>query len=160
MISTQPSHSVPTWVDAAPFRAHLLQLHEITGGPWQVIALSAGLTVSLATSLVEGRGGRPLRRLPREAAYGLLGVTAQRLTKLDSTRVDAAPTCRRLTELSRRGFDPAQLALRMGVPLDVSAVLLTGTAHRISARWALGVLAAHATADKEAVSGARYAPAA
>ncbi|WP_232548548.1 hypothetical protein [Propioniciclava soli] len=150
-----PSDAHPyAWVDAAPFRAHLLHVSTIAGLPWQVVALSAGVSISTATSLVRGRNGRRLRRLPRHAAHLLLAVTPQNVTALSHTWVGGGRTRQRLAELARRGHDPHELAVHMGVPKEVTTALLAGANGPVTTAWAYGVLAAHELIDKSALGAA------
>lgn len=156
-----PSDAHPyAWVDAAPFRAHLLHVSTIAGLPWQVVALSAGVSISTATSLVRGRNGRRVRRLPRHAAHLLWAVTPQNVTALSHTWVGGGRTRQRLAELARRGHDPHELAAQMGVPREVTTALLAGANGPVTTAWAYGVLAAHELVDKAAVSTSARAKAA
>lgn len=102
--------TLPLWVDAAPFRAHLLSLGDATGVPWAVVALYAGLPLRLAEALVQGRDGRRVRRIPRDCAQRLLDVSAAHVSRIEQTWVPAAPTATRLAALFARGAHPTALA--------------------------------------------------
>lgn len=62
------------WVQAAPFRALLQHLSESNGLPWAVVAKRAKLPLPLAHSLLFGRGGKPLARIPPDLARQLLDL--------------------------------------------------------------------------------------
>lgn len=70
------------WVQAAPFRALLDRLIDITGLPWPELAHQGRLPPRLVHRLLYGRGGRPLTRIPRDCARLILALDEQRLRQL------------------------------------------------------------------------------
>lgn len=149
-----PVRTLPLWVDAAPFRAHLLSLAGTTGVPWPVIALYAGLPVRLAEALVQGRDGRRVRRIPRECAQRLLEVSAGQVARIEQTWVPAAPTATRMAALIARGVHPQALAEALGEAPE----LLEGLAEAgpdapgsVSQALALRVLALREQVDRAAL---------
>lgn len=141
---------IPTahpWVDAAPFRAHLLHISASAGIPWSVIAVHAGVPQSLAARLVFGTGRRRLPRLPDDCARRLLAVTPESAQALRKTRTASAATTRRLRELRRRGWTQGELATACACsPAEVEA-LLNGSPGFIPLVLAYAVRATVATAD-------------
>ncbi len=69
------------WVPAAPFRALLVHLIELSGLPWPVLAQHAGLPPSLVERLLSSPG-RALRRIPPECARRLLALDEAQLRRL------------------------------------------------------------------------------
>lgn len=70
------------WVQAAPFRALLERLIDITGLPWSAIAHHGRLPPRLVHRLLFGREGRRLARIPRDYARRILALDEQRLCEL------------------------------------------------------------------------------
>lgn len=131
------------WVDAAPFRSHLLHLCGSTGLPWQVLAVHADVPLRLAEKLVAGRPGQ---RLPRAQASRLLALTAADLRRLRSASVPAAPTATRLRALLTDGASPAQLGGVLGCTAEHVVVLAAGQLSRTTAELALRVQVLEETA--------------
>ncbi|MFP5415326.1 MAG: hypothetical protein ACLGHZ_00350 [Actinomycetes bacterium] len=151
-----------TWVAAAPFRAHLSRLAETTETPWQVIALSSGVSLREADRLLHGRPGpggrrRALRRISRATAVRLLAATDAEVLALRSTWIPAAATCKRLAELVARGVSPEALAAQLGCTATSVIALVEGAGVRgkpapsVTLAFALGVRAACEAADRAAV---------
>lgn len=67
------------WVQAAPFRALLGRLIDVTGLPLPVLARHGRLPPRLVHRLVYGRGDRPLARIPSECARRILAMDEHRL---------------------------------------------------------------------------------
>lgn len=149
MITLAPPVDTHDWVPAAPFRAHLNHLVQHTGLPWQVIALDAGVPIALAGTLLHGRGGRPLARIPRGYGAGLLRVTVESAAALRRTWVDAGPTADRLAELARHHITPEALPAGLGLAPTVLAEVAAGRAAFVTADAALAVRAALAWCDAE-----------
>lgn len=141
MSRPQTEPSPHAWVDAAPFRAHLEHLVEASGVPWSVIAVHAGIPTGLASRLRHRPAGRPLQRIPAHLAKRLLDVTPEVARSLRNTRVPAAATVRRLTELLRRGWSTGDVADALNCPqAEIDALTSPGSrtvplarAHRIEA---------------------------
>ena len=62
------------WVQAAPFRALLARLMDVTGLPWPVLADHGRLPPQLVHRLLYGRDGRRLSRIPRDCACRILAL--------------------------------------------------------------------------------------
>ncbi|MGO1972916.1 MAG: hypothetical protein ACTH2Q_08140 [Propionibacteriaceae bacterium] len=70
-----------TWVEAAPFRAHLHHLMDTTGQTWQVVAEVARISLPDAHRLLHGRRGRPVRRISPQTASRLFWVDRRQLVQ-------------------------------------------------------------------------------
>ena len=70
------------WVQAAPFRALLERLIDITGLPWPALAHHGRLPPRLVHRLLFGRDGRRLTRIPRDYAQRILALDEHRLCEL------------------------------------------------------------------------------
>ncbi len=70
------------WVQAAPFRALLGRLIDITGLPWPVLARHGRLPPRLVHRLLYGREGRRLARIPSDCARRILALDERRLGEL------------------------------------------------------------------------------
>jgi hypothetical protein len=71
-----------SWVQAAPFRALLARLMDVTGLAWPVLADHGRLPPRLVEHLLYGRDGRRLARIPRECACRILALDERRLLQL------------------------------------------------------------------------------
>lgn len=138
------------WVDAAPFRAHLTHVAEVSGVPWSVIAVHAGVPVSLAARLLFRRRGRLLQRLPMDCAQRLLAVTPETALSLLRARMPSPPTSGRLLELMRRGWAIEDLAEELACPTGVLRQLVTCEATSVAVVLAHTVKALLASSDSEA----------
>jgi hypothetical protein len=98
------------WVHAAPFRAHLRLLLDLTGLPWPVMALKAGVSTRLVRRLLFVDRGRRLPKLPRDSALRLLSLNDAALAELGRTWVPADETRRHLAELLAAGCPAPTLA--------------------------------------------------
>ncbi len=76
---SEPDHY---WVQAAPFRAHLQRLLDLTGVPWTTLAAEAIVPPAVVQRLLFGRGGRPLTRIPADCARRLLALDERSLRAL------------------------------------------------------------------------------
>ncbi|HEY3339533.1 MAG TPA: hypothetical protein VGK18_13600 [Propionicimonas sp.] len=70
------------WVQAAPFRALLVRLIDVTGLPWPELADHGRLPPQLVHRLLCGRDGRRVSRIPRECARRILALDERRLLRL------------------------------------------------------------------------------
>lgn len=70
------------WVQAAPFRALLDRLIDVTGLPWPVLADHGRLPPQLVHRLLYGRDGRRVSRIPRECACRILALDERRLLQV------------------------------------------------------------------------------
>lgn len=138
---TRAAMDPSAWVEAAPFRSHLRHLCATSGLPWTVIALHAGLTLRHADTLLHGRGGRRLRRLPRPAAVRLWALTVPELLVLPQVMVPADPTSRRISSLLLDGMSLPLLCRELGWTSPRLAAVLDAEASTVSAAEALQVRA-------------------
>jgi plasmid maintenance system antidote protein VapI len=129
------------WVEAGPFRAHLRHVMAVGDLTTTEIATLAGVSPRMATSLLSGRGGRPVRRISPDTARALLRVTAADASALRTRQVPAGETRRRLRRLLVREQDAAGLAEQLGVTVDAVSALAAGTGGWCSALLALRLLA-------------------
>ena len=89
---TNPSSdSIAVWVTAAPFRAHVRHLMEVSGLPLPAIAARAGVSRPLVEHLLFGRRGRHVRRISPHSAQRLLAVTPAALQACRAVRLPAHP---------------------------------------------------------------------
>lgn len=107
------------WVEAAPFRAHLIWLIEASGVGRHAIAELTGVPARLVDRLL-GPRSRPLRRLPPHFARQLLLLTPRSVAAFRANRVPADRVRRILLLLTRRGCGDSELALLTG--LDTARV--------------------------------------
>lgn len=87
------------WADAGPVRGHVRALHDRTGADYRQIARAAGLGVHRVGHLLHGNpsdGKPPARRIRRDAADRLLGLTAASLRPNPRALVPATGSQRRL----------------------------------------------------------------
>lgn len=74
------------WVQAAPFRALVTRLLDLSGLPLPLLADHAGVPPAAIQSLLAGRDGRPSGRISRECAQQLLAIDETRLLHLARLR--------------------------------------------------------------------------
>ncbi|MFT4216362.1 MAG: hypothetical protein QM619_04135 [Micropruina sp.] len=115
-----------TWVDAAPFRAHVRHATSVADVPWPVVAMAAGVSLSVVRALLVGRAGRPMTRIEPRLAAQLLRVDADELSALRVLRVPATLTTERLRGLLADGFPPLRLAQWCQIGPDELALLVDG----------------------------------
>lgn len=75
-----------TWVQAAPFRAILGRLMDVTGLPWPVLADQGRLPPQLVHRLLYGRDGRRITRIPRDCACRILALDERSLGRVARQR--------------------------------------------------------------------------
>ena len=127
------------WVEAGPFRAHLRHLMDVGGLSVTEVAVLAGVPPRMATSLIRGRAGRPVRRISPENARALLWVKAGDVRALRTRQVPAAESRLRLRRLlARQGL--LDLAEELGVAASSLEELADEDAAWCSARMALKLL--------------------
>jgi hypothetical protein len=85
-------------------------LLDLTGLPWPVIALKAGVQPRLVHRLLFPHSGRRLLKLPRDSALRLFMLTNESLAELERTWVPAEETHVHLAELLADGYSPSDLA--------------------------------------------------
>ncbi len=74
-----------SWVQAAPFRALVGRLLDVTGLPWQVLARQARVPPAVVHRLLYGRDGRRPARIPPDCARRLLALDERSLLNLART---------------------------------------------------------------------------
>jgi len=129
--------AVGAWVEAGPFRAHLQHLMAVGDLTAGEVATLTGVSPRLATSLAEGRHGRPVRRISPDAARALLRVSAADARAVRLRQVPAAEFRVRLRRLRRRGWELDRLAAHLGVTTEVLADLAAETTSWCSALLAV-----------------------
>jgi hypothetical protein len=114
------------WVDAGPFRAQLRYL--MASGSLSVddVAAVAGISARLADRLLNGRNGRPLRRISPDTARRLIQVSDQHVQALRRITVPAAPARLQLRRLYRAGWDDLAIAQRVRVAVPELVELAAG----------------------------------
>lgn len=103
-----------TWVQAAPFRAHVRHLIDAAGVPWRVIAIAARVPAATVRTLLVGRDGRLRPRISRRSAECLMTVRVDDLQAARFTPVPAARTGRMLSALHQRGLGWEEMAAMLG----------------------------------------------
>ncbi|MGC3994400.1 MAG: hypothetical protein QM779_09885 [Propionicimonas sp.] len=78
------------WVQAAPFRALVGRLLDLSGLPWPVLASYAGVQPAVLQRLLYGRDGRASGRIPSDCARRLLDLDEGQLVRLGRLRRSAA----------------------------------------------------------------------
>lgn len=117
-----------TWVDAAPFRAHVGQLLA-NGLTESVIARLTGLSVRAVNHLAYGRHGRPVRKICRDSARNLLQITTGEARALRYRAVPVQESRQRLHLMARGGWTTEQLAEQVGICIrEVEQVLCPASA--------------------------------
>ena len=134
----------PTWVDAAPFRAHVAHLMAAAALSVEAIALLAGVRTRAVARLMAGRGiGRPVpRRINPELARSLLKVRCSDVQALRCRVVGAQPVIGRARLLRSLGWSESRLAAALGVDRHSLAGLLDGSATTSTALIAVRAAAA------------------
>ena len=147
------------WVAAAPFRAHLGHLMAVADLTVEMVAAWAGISPRVARLLLDGRRGRPVRRVSRDVAGRLLRITTADACGVDSRTVSAALTRERLVELlADTDGDLVRLARGLDLPESLVATLLDD-ASCCAQRIALRVAAVHASARPVGPVAPRASPA-
>ncbi|MFT3877232.1 MAG: hypothetical protein QM708_12530 [Propioniciclava sp.] len=139
------------WVDAAPFRAHLLHVSAATRLPWRVLAVHAGVPLKLAERVV----ARPVgQKLPAVYATRLLRLTAADGPRIRTGQVWAAGTAALLTAMLAAGASPAALASMLGCTADHVVALASGSITRTTIEIALRVQVRQELTHRSKASGA------
>lgn len=114
------------WVDAAPFRAHVRHLIELTGVPWRTLAVLADVPPQSVDHLLRGRSGRPVPRLHPLIAERLFHLTDTAVADAGQRRVHATRTRALLGCLGDRGWSMGELARRTQLPVSRLTALAAG----------------------------------
>ncbi len=128
LASAQPATRHSTWVDAAPFRAHVRHAVEAAAVPWPAVAVATGVSLPAVHALLVGRAGRPQTRIEPRLAGRLLRIGADELIAMRSLRVPAARTGARLRNLLAAGVDPLWVARWCQIGLNELTLLVEGEA--------------------------------
>ena len=127
------------WVEAGPFRAHLQHLMDVGGLTSTEVAVLAGVPPRMASSLLRGRAGRPVRRISGENARALLRVGTTDVRALRTRQVPAGESRVRLRRLlARHGV--LELAEELGVAASSLQELADDRTGWCSAQLALKLL--------------------
>ena len=132
------------WVEAGPFRAHLRHLMDVGGLTVPEVAVLAGVPPRMATSLLRGRAGRPVRRISSENARALIRIGATDVRALRTRQVPAGESRLRLRRLLA-GRGVAELAEELGVAASSLQELADPGTAWCSAQLALKLLTASRT---------------
>jgi hypothetical protein len=116
----------PSWIAAAPFRAHLNHVCSATGLPWPVVALHAGLPLGLVRHLLDTRPGRQVHRIAPEFARQVFGVSEQSLRDLRTSTAPAGAAHRAARRLVGLGLPAPALARQLRVSHGDLRALLAG----------------------------------
>lgn len=115
------------WVDAAPFRAHLRHLMAVGRLEAPEVAVVLGLSTRAVQHLLEGRSGRPVRRISPSTARRLLVVGADDVRGLRWHLAPADAPRRSWQRLRAGGWSAEEVASRVGCSLDDLRSLEHGT---------------------------------
>ena len=129
-----------TWVEAAPFRAHLQHLMAVGQLSVAAVAVLTGVSYRSAQHLLHGRGGRAVRRISPDTARRLLSVTAAEAGAAGGRMVPAASTRASIARLRRAGWSDSELAGTLGLRLVTVAGLADGRTKVCAQRVALRAL--------------------
>jgi plasmid maintenance system antidote protein VapI len=116
-----------TWVDATPFRVHLQHLMAASRLPVDAVAHLARISPRTARALLQGRDGRPVRKVSPDTARRLLRVTVRDAKVLSLRRVCAEATRARVTSLVLSGLSLSELAAATAVPEAALREILDGS---------------------------------
>ena len=144
-LSSDPRRRAPqTWVDAAPFRAHVAHLMAAAGLSIEAVALLAGVHTKAVARLIAGQdtGRSAARRIKPELARCLLQVHSSDVRALRCRIVGAQTVTGRARLLRSSGWSEERLAATLGVDRPSLAGLLEGSATTCTALVALRAAAA------------------
>lgn len=141
---------IPTWVDAGPFRAHLRLVMADGRLTATEVAVLVDVPARALTALLEGRRGRPVRRISPATARALLQLDPTSARNLRTHQVPAAESRLRLQRLLRHGDGIPALAERLGL----SSVQLAELADEETA-WCSALVALRLLTACRALRGAR-----
>lgn len=132
--------SDPAWVDAPPFRAHLRHLMSVGSLSATEVAVVLGLSTRAVTALLEGRAGRPARRISPRTARLLLLVSATEVRGLRWCLTPAAAARLALARLLASGWSAADVAAATGFEVpDLDGLATTTRCNRLLAVRLLGL---------------------
>jgi hypothetical protein len=114
------------WVDATPFRAQLRFLMASGSLTVDDVAAVAGISVRLADRLLNGRDGRPVRRISPDTARRLIQVSGEHVQALRRIMVPAAPARLQLRRLHRAGLENLVIAERVRIAVPELVELASG----------------------------------
>jgi len=142
--SGQEEVASPTWVDAAPFRAHVAHLMAAGALSMEAVALLAGVRTRAVARLMAGRDtGRPVpRRINAELARLLLEVRCGDVRALRCRVIGAQTVIAHARLLRSVGWSESRLAAALGVDRGSLTGLLEGSATTCTALVALRAAAA------------------
>lgn len=128
-------------MDATPFRALVRYLTTTSALPWRAIALHADVPTRTVDTLIHGRNGRQVRRLPPDVARRLLSVHPATLSSLERRAIPIASTTGSVRRLRSIGHSTPEIARRCGLCCHEVDALAEATVGFTSARTALVVAA-------------------
>lgn len=110
----QHMYGHPSYVDAAPARAHIAALTAAGMGLKRIVAVT-DISQGLLSKLIYGDQGRnmaPSKRIRAATETAILAIT---LNLADGARIDSKGTTRRIQALVAIGWSQSQLAARLGI---------------------------------------------
>ncbi|SEQ63218.1 hypothetical protein SAMN05421756_104308 [Microlunatus flavus] len=113
----------PAWVDARPFRAHLRLLMAAGSLDPGELAVVLGLSTVGVRHLLEGRAGRPPRRISPSTARRLLLVRPDDVRGLRCALTPTGAVWEALRRLQAAGWSTAEVATAVGFGLPALAAL-------------------------------------
>lgn len=122
MVLTTPAVDA-AWVDAGPFRAHLRHLMAVGSLDVVEVAVVLGLPTGSVRHLLEGRAGRPLRRISPWTARRLLLVRPADVRHLRWALTPADAARGALGRLRESGWSLEDVASAVGSGVDELTLL-------------------------------------
>ncbi len=110
--SAGPDLGAGDWVSAEPFRALLRHVIAVTGLPWRVVAGLAGAVPREVYGLLQGRDGRPVRKIRRSLAQRLYALTPDVVAAARQTPVPVEQAALGLQTLLASGWTLTELSSR------------------------------------------------
>jgi len=117
-IAFAPGPVKTDWVNAAPFRAHVVHLMNNAQVPWSVVAYEAGVPRAAVRTLLFGRNGHVRPKIAYHLGELLLALRPDDLAWLRTGQVEAARTGRHLRALRARqiGWDQISRLVQLDQP--------------------------------------------
>lgn len=106
------------WVDAGPFRAHLRHLMSVGSLDLVEVAVVVGLPTRAVRHLLEGRAGRPPRRISPHTARCLLRVRPDDVRELRSCLAPTRTARASLGRLRASGWSDGEVTAAVGFAVE------------------------------------------
>jgi hypothetical protein len=119
-----------TWLEAAPFRAHVRHVMAAEGIDAETVAVLAGVSVPVVRHLLHGRRGRAVRRISPLTARSLYRLTPELARMMRCCLIPVPVTRARLRRLQAAGHSEHLLAAVTGLsPVEIRNLLDASTTH-------------------------------